>query len=257
MRSNNDSVVLSALEFDMLWEVERLPQRHPALDVPTPGLTHAERASLVEQAWESLADRGLARGHKASGELIDMLNLFAHPQLAIDVWVWTDREIKGQAVSVGRDALLGVVDNGELWLIPARTDTLVEAAVSVAGVLAPGIGQSISVPHESLVAADAEAAGEAKALVTALEDRGLPLWQSQELAGMLLGQEARGQFGVERRGRDGIAHRADRVVSFFDTDAGRYLFQLARNTDGRDWATVTPADNALLAGKVWDLLDRL
>jgi hypothetical protein len=254
MGSSNGSVVLSALEFDILWEVERLPPRPGALDVPSPGMTHPERAGLVEQAWESLRARGLARGRKASGELVDMLNLFAHAKVTIDVWLWTDREIKGLAVSVGSQALLGVVDNGEVWLIPARDTLLAEAAVSVVGELAPGIGQSITLPHKILREADAEAAGDAKAMVTALEDRGVELWQAQELAGMLLGQQARGQFGVERVGRDGQLHRADNVIAFYDTDAGRYLFQLGRDSDGRDWATVTPADNQLLAQRIWEML---
>jgi hypothetical protein len=51
--------------------------------------------------------------------------------------------------------------------------------------------------------------------------------------------------------------RADRVIAFYDTDAGRYLFQLRRNPDGRDWATVTPADNQLLAQRIWEMLDEL
>ena len=257
MGSPNGSIVLSALEFDMLWEAERLPSRHSALEVPSPGMTHTQRAELIEQAWDSLRARGLARGRKASGELIDMLNLFAHAKVTIDVWVWTDREIKGLAVSVGSQALLGVVDDGEVWLIPARDTLLAEAAVSAAGELAPGVGQSISVPHDILRDADAEAGGDAKAMVTALEDRNVPLWQAQELAGMLLGQEARGQFGVERVGRDGQMRRADRVIAFYDTDAGRYLFQLSRNPDGRDWATVTPADNQLLSQRIWEMLDEL
>jgi hypothetical protein len=255
MGSSNGSVVLSALEFDMLWEAERLPPRHVALEVPSPGMTHTERAELIEQAWDSLRARGLARGRKASGELVDMLNLFAHAKITIDVWIWTDREIKGLAVSVGSQALLGVVDNGEVWLIPARDTLLAEAAVSVAGELASGIGQSITLPHHILREADIEAQGDAKAMVTALEDRGVQLWQAQELAGMLLGQGARGQFGVERLGRDGQLRRADHVIAFYDTDAGRYLFQLGPNTDGRDWATVTPADNQLLAQRIWEMLE--
>jgi hypothetical protein len=153
--------------------------------------------------------------------------------------------------------LLGVGDDGEVWLSPARDTLLAEAAVSAAGELAPGVGQSISVPHDILRDADAEAGGDAKAMITALEDRNVPLWQAQELAGMLLGQAARGQFGVERVGRDGQMRRADRVIAFYDTDAGRYLFQLRRNPDGRDWATVTPADNQLLAQRIWEMLDEL
>ncbi|MFD9896222.1 ESX secretion-associated protein EspG [Amycolatopsis sp. NPDC059027] len=254
MPAENGSLVLSALEFDMLWEAEGLPQRHVALDVPTPGVTHTERAELVEQAWSSLAARRLARGHRATGELVDMFHLLARPQLAVDVWVWAEREIRGRAVSLGRQALLGVVDEGQVWLIPAREGMLPEAAVSVAGELDPGVGQAVSVPHDVLMAADADARGEAKALVTALEDRRIPLFQAQELAGMLLGQEARGQFGAERIGRDGVAHRTSRVVAFYDTDAGRYLFQLGKDADGSDWATIAPADNALLADRVRELL---
>lgn len=248
-------VVLSALEFDVLWEAERLPERHVALDVASPGVTHSERATLVERAWASLAERGLARGGKASAELVDMLNLLAHPTVCVDVWVWADRQVSGLAAGSGGQALLGVVDTGEVWLIPARDSALCEAAVSVSGEVGPGVGQSISVPHDVLVAADADARGDAKALVTALEDRGVALWQAQELAGMLLGMVTRGQFGATRLGRDGRVRRANRVVAFYDTDAGRYLFQVAPGADGRNWATVTPADNALLAHRVWELLD--
>ncbi|MEC3977079.1 ESX secretion-associated protein EspG [Amycolatopsis sp. H20-H5] len=255
MPNDNGSIVLSTMEFDMLWEAERLPPRHVALDVPSPGTTHTERASLIEQAWSSLAARGLARGRQASSELVDMLNLFAHPKVSIDCWLWMDREIRAQAVSVGSQAMLGVIDAGEMWLIPARSSSLAEAAVSVAGELGPGVGQSISVPHEVLRSADAAAQGDPKALVTALEDHRVPLWQAQELSGMLLGQEARGQFGVERVGRDGTLRRAGRVIAFYDTDAGRYLFQINRNSDGRDWATVAPADNALLVQRVEELID--
>jgi EspG family len=251
------AIVLSALEFDVLWEAERLPPTHPALRVPSPGRTHTERGQLVEHAWESLRTRGLARGSRASDDLVDHLNLLAHPKVSIDIWVWTDREIKGLAVSTGRQALLAVVDRDEVWLIHARDTSLPESAVSVAGELAAGVGQSVSVPHEALRAADADAKGDPKALVTALEDRGVELWQAQEMAGMLVGMTARGQFGVERLGRDGTMHRAGRVIAFHDTDAGRYLVQVGRNSDGRDWATVAPADNHLLARRIWELLEEV
>lgn len=248
------SLVLSALEFDVLWESLGLPRRHVALDVPSAGTTRTERRELVESAWVSLSERRLARNRRMSGELADLLHLLARPRSGIDVWVWAEREIRGRAVSARGQAVLAVVDHGEVWLIPATEDALPEAAVSVAGDLGPGIGQTVSIPYDALRAADAAAKGDAKALVTALEDQGVVLFQAQELAGMLLGQEARGQFGAERTGRDGVVHRAGRVVAFFDTDAGRYLFQVAPDRDGRPWATVTPADNALLATRIRELM---
>ncbi|MEV4050873.1 ESX secretion-associated protein EspG [Amycolatopsis sp. NPDC049688] len=248
------SLVLSALEFDVLWESFELPRRHVALDVPSAGTTRTERRELVESAWASLSERRLARNGRASGELADMLHLLARPGYGIDVWVWAEREIRGRAVSLRGQAVLAVVDSGEVWLIPATEDGLPEAAVSVAGDLGPGIGQTVSLPYDVVKSADAAAKGDAKALVTALEDRGVPLFQAQELSGMLLGQEARGQFGAERTSRDGVVHRAGRVVAFFDTDAGRYLFQVGRDRDAREWATVTPADNALLATRIRELM---
>ncbi|MEU5258290.1 ESX secretion-associated protein EspG [Amycolatopsis sp. NPDC021455] len=248
------SLVLSALEFDVLWESLELPRRHVALDVPSAGATHTERRELVESAWASLSERRLARNRRVSGEVADMLHLLGRPQAGLDVWVWAEREIRGRAVSVRGQAVLAVVDHGEVWLIPATEDGLPEAAVSVAGDLGPGIGQTVSIPYAALRSADEAAKGDAKALVTALEDRGVALFQAQELSGMLLGQEARGQFGAERTSRDGVVHRAGRVVAFFDTDAGRYLFQVAPDRDGREWATVTPADNALLATRIRELM---
>jgi hypothetical protein len=248
------SLVLSAVEFDVLWESFELPRRHVALDVPSEGTTRSERRELIESAWTSLAERRLARNRRVSGEVADMLHLLARPQSAVDVWVWAEREIRGRAVSVRSQAVLAVVDNGEVWLIPATEDGLPEAAVSVAGDLGPGIGQTVSIPYSALREADAAAKGDPKAMVTALEDRGVVLFQAQELSGMLLGQEARGQFGAERTGRDGVVHRANRVVAFFDTDAGRYLFQVQTDRDGREWATVTPADNTLLATRIRELI---
>lgn len=257
MGAPKGSVVLSTLEFDVLWQAERLPRRHVAIDTDSPGETHSERSELAEQAWQSLAQRGLIRRGKAAGELLDKLNLLAHPKVAIDAWVWAEREISALAVSTGGDSLLAVLDGEQVWLIPARANSLPEAAVSVIGELSAGVGRSVSLPHESLRRADTAAHGEPKALITALEDRGLGLAHAQELAGMLAGQQARGQFGVQRTSRDGQVHRAGRVVAFYDNDTGRYLLQLGRNVDGRQWATVAPADNALLGERVRELLDEV
>lgn len=249
------NVVLSRLEFDVLWERERLPRRHVALDVASPGETHAERAELAEQAWDGLAGRGLAIRGRAGDDLLELLNLLAHPQVAIDVWLWADHEVSALAVSQGGQALLAVLDGEQVWLIPAREAALPEAAVSVLGDWPAGPGRSVSLPHEALRRADASVAGDPKSLITALRDRGVALGQAQDLAAMLAGQQARAQFGAQRTGRDRQVHRAGRVIACYDTAAGRYLLQLGTGADGRDWATIAPADNNLLVRRVRELLD--
>lgn len=251
------SVVLSALEFDVLWENERFPRRHAALDVPSPGRTHTERAKLVGEVWASLARRGLAEHRRPVAELADRLALLAGPARSVDAWVWTDREISALAVTAGSSAMLGVVDGDEVWLIPARDSSLAEAAVSVAGSTAAGAGQSVSLPTRALRDADAEAQGSIDRLVEVLERGGLALSEAQLLAGMFDGTTLCGQFGAERTERDRRVRRAGRVIAFHDTTAGRYLHLVRPSSDGSLWSTVAPADNNRISACVWELLDEL
>lgn len=246
------TVVLSTTEFDVLWESERLPARHVALDVPSPGLTTGARAELVEQVWAGLAERGLADGRQPEPELAERLALLAHPQRSVDAWLWADRQVRALAATSGKQAMLGVVDRNEVWLIPARDTAFVPAAVSVAGECPAGDGHGVTVPVDLLRAADAEVNGDPRALIMALERRGVPLTQAQELSRMFTGITLRGQFGAERTPRGARRRRADRVVAFHDNEQGRYLFLTKPG-----WATVTPADNAALAAAVSELFDEL
>ncbi|MEV0676767.1 ESX secretion-associated protein EspG [Actinosynnema sp. NPDC050436] len=250
------TVVLSTLEFDVAWEAERHPRRNVALDVPSPGTTHTERGAFVERAWESLAGRGLAAGRRLTPELADTFALLANPQLSVDLWIWVDRrKIKGVAAASGGDeAVLAVVDGDEVWLIEARASALAEAAVSVTGEVPAGHGRSISLPNDVLHAASDEAGRDAEKLVLALERQGLPLHEAQELAGMCDGMSTRGQFGAERSRPGAPPVRADRVVSWHDTPSGRYLHLVRPSSDGRNWSTITPIDNARLAACVWELV---
>jgi len=252
------TVVLSTLEFDVAWEAERLTRRNVALDVPSPGVTHTERARFVEGAWGSLEERGFANGRRLVPELADSFALLANPQVSVDLWIWVDRrKIKGLAAAAGEDAVLAVVDGDEVWLIEARASALAEAAVSVAGEAPAGYGRSISLPNDVLRAASRESGHDAEKLVLALERHGLPLSEAQELAGMCDGMGTRGQFGAERARPGGPPARAGRVVAWHDTPSGRYLHQVRPSSDGRNWSTITPIDNARLASCVRELLQEV
>ncbi len=252
-----ETVVLSTLEFDVLWELERLPRKHEALGVPSPGKTHTERAKLVAEALGGLKERGLSDGQRATPELADQLSLLAHPQVSLDTWIWTDHRITSLAVLSGGDALLAAIDGQEVWLIPARETGLAEAAVSVAGEMPAGPGWSISVPTDALMAADKAAKGDKRELAAALMRKGIAGGDAKTLADMVGGMSLRGQFGASRLQRDQRMVRADRVVAFHDTDRGRYVYLSKPNADGRMWSTITPADNQRLAMCVEELLDEI
>jgi len=251
------TVVLSTLEFDVLWEAQRFPRRHVVLDVPSPGITTGERADLVRRTLAGLTDRGLADRGRAEPELADRLALLAYPERSVDGWVWTDREIRGLAAQSGRQAMLGVVDRDEVWLIPARDTSFVEAAV-VHGGRVPGRLGPVRQP------APGHAARRRRGCLRRSEGADLPVGgperatgPGQVLATMFTGMVGRGQFGAERTGAGRAVQRASRVVAFHDTERGRYLYVTRPSADGQRWATVTPADNRGIANSVWELLDEL
>jgi hypothetical protein len=253
-----EPTVLSLLEFDVLWESERFPRRHVALDVPSPGKTHTERAQLVRDTWRSLERRGLAEGGRPIPDLADDLALLAYPRRAVYGFIWApDRKITLLAASNGGSALMGVVDGGEVWLIPTRDESIADAAVSVAGEMPAGPGQSISLPTRLLTSADSRAQGDGQRLALELADENVPLSQAQALAGMVAGMTTRGQFGVETARGAERPKRADRVVAFHDTPNGRYLHLVKPSADRTEWSTITPADNQRLAAGVRELLDEV
>lgn len=252
------SLVLSPDEFDVAWESENLPQRHVAIDVPSAGKTHSQRAEIVAGAWESLNRRGLAHGTLVDADLADRLALLAHYTSAVDAWVWTDRRISALAATNGIDAHLAVLEDDEVWLIPARPSSLAACVVAVAGEAPAGEGRSVSLPIESLRAADAAAEGDPTRLVTCLERAGVGPTDARSLAamfGMVGGLRLRGQFGAESRDHERRIRRANRVVSCHDTAAGRYLYLCEPGADGSVWATVTPVDAQRLTHRVAELLD--
>jgi EspG family len=248
------TIVLSKLEFDVLWEAEKLPPKHEALTVPSPGRTHTERRQLVANAFASLEQRGLAERQRAVPDLVDQLHLLAHHQLSIDSWVWTDHRISSLAVVAGSNALLAAVDGPEVWLIPARETSIAEAAVSIAGDVLAGPGLSVSLPTDVLAKADSEARGDAREFAAALTSQGVSGPDAKTMADMVRDMNVRGQFGVTRVQRDQRIVRADRVVAFHDTPRGRYVHLAKPNNDGRVWSTVTPADSRRLAGCVQELM---
>lgn len=255
--TTSGTVKLSTLEFDVLWERERLPRRHEAIAVPSPGKTHSERARLVTKALAELAARGLTVHDRAAGALLDRLELLARPQVSIDSWVWSDREIRALTAASGDQAVLAVVEGDEVWLIPSRDTAIAESAVSICGEAPAGPGLSVSVPTDVLVAADGEAGGDSRELSAALIRRGVPNNDAKTLGLMVDGMDLRGQFCVNRVRRDGRLARAERVVAFHDTAQGRYAHLAKPNNDGRTWSTVTPADNRRLAMLVRELADEV
>jgi hypothetical protein len=62
-----------------------------------------------------------------------------------------------------------------------------------------------------------------------------------------------GQIGANARNRMGGRSRSP-VLSWFDTETGRYFTQATRGHDGRDWIAIAPADPATLRHRIGEML---
>ncbi|MCO1579059.1 ESX secretion-associated protein EspG [Crossiella sp. SN42] len=240
---------LSTVEFALLWDAERLGERHLVLDVPGLGIDPEQSSRRARQAWQTLERRGLARRERAADELADTLGLLAYHRKAVDGRIWAPQQhTRCLATARGEAGALAVWRDDTVWLSRIRGTALAEVAVLVAGELRPGTGRAVSVRRSVLHEADAAAPADELAFAERLASGGLRRDDARVLATMLNGVTAHGQFGAEVRPDGGARVRADRIVAFHSTAAGYYL----RNPE-QEWTTVAPADNRLLS----DYLRRL
>jgi hypothetical protein len=246
-------VEISALEFDVLWEhfygVDQMPL---VLKVPSPGKTDDERRRIVRSVWDGLAGRGLGTPTDPHPHLLRLLTLLRRPDREIDGRLWLGGELRLLAAASGDDAVLAMLWVGPagggrahatLRLQAADATGLPRFALSVLPPKPPGPGQSITLPTADFTAA-AAAARKREELVGALRERGVRDSDAKALAEMIGDIVNRGQYGSAVRDKWGRRVRAGRVISFFDTAAGRYV---RRAEDGTEpWTTISPVDHRRL-----------
>lgn len=232
---------ISALEFDVLWEHYELDQMPLVLKVPSPGRTDEERKRIVRGAWDDLARRGLGTPVDPHPALPHLLRLLRRADREIDGRLWLGREVRLLAAATGDEAVLATMADGRLTLRPADSTGLPRFALSVLPSALAGPGQSITLRSADFAAAAQEASKQDE-LAGALRDRGVRDTDATALADMIGDIVNRGQYGSAVRDRWGRRVRAARVISFFDTEDGRYL-QVRREAENDEpWTTISPAD---------------
>jgi hypothetical protein len=249
--TGTDPVQISSLEFDVLWEhyygVDQMPL---VLKVPSPGRTDDERGRIVRGVWDGLARRGLGTPVDPHPVLPHLLHLLRRPDREIDGRLWlagsgrasSGGELRLLTAATGDEAVLATLSQGTLSLSSADATGLPRFALSVLPPAPAGPGQSITLPTADFTAAAREARKQEE-LAVALRDRGVRDSDAVVLAEMIGDIVSRGQYGSAARDRWGRRVRATRVISFFDTAAGRYL-QIRRTSENSElWTTISPADS--------------
>jgi hypothetical protein len=247
-------ITLSALEFDVLWEHLRLGSLPLVVKVPSPGKTHEERADLEARAWAGLEARGLGRPVEVDPDIEELLGVLAKPEREVDARAYVGRNVRVLAAAAGDTAAVAELSDGSVTLRRASATGLPAAALAVLPALAAGPGRSVTLRTADFEEA-ATAGGSREGFGNALLAGGLRGDDAEALAEMIKDVAHTGNFGAAARDRLGRRRRADRVVSFFDTEDGRYVQIRRPSDDGTLWTTISPADLRRLTHHVTELLD--
>jgi ESX secretion-associated protein EspG len=251
---DHEPISLSALEFDVLWEHLQLGSMPLVVKVPSPGRTFEERATLEEKAWADLEGRGLGRQVAVHPEIEYLLGLLARPDREVDGRAYVDGSVRLLAAATGGAAVLAVLAGDGLTLRRVSAESLASAAVGLLADRPAGPGQSVTLRSEDFEAAANEAGGTQQGFHGALLGRGVREDDANALATMISDVLGTGNFGAAARDRLGRRQRAERVVSFFDTEDGRYVQIRRRSQDGHLWTTISPADSRRIIQHVDQML---
>jgi len=250
-----EPITLSALEFDVLWEHLRLGALPLVVKVPSPGKTTEERARLEEQAWAALEGRGLGRPVELNPDIEDILSVLAKADREVDARAYAGgTHMRVLAAATGEQAGVAELCDGSVRLRHASATALPAAALAALPALAAGPGRSVTLRTADFEAAARGAAGIREGFHKSLLEQGIRADDASALTEMIKDVGATGNFGAAARDKFGRRRRADRVVSFFDTEDGRYVQIRRPAPDGTQWTTISPADPRNLTHHVDELL---
>lgn len=249
-RSGPTRRVLTAVEFDVLWEWLGLGATPVVLRLDSPGRTHAERRAIIASGWQGLRRRGLADLNGPDPEIVRLMHLLAVPTHQVELRMRRGRDLRVAASARPGTCALAVRQDATVSLsnafgpVSATLDTLPAALA--------GPGRAVTVPSEDLDAATGEVG--AGAIAETLVGRGVTADDAELVQDMLLGATGRGQLSVLAADQWGVLHRLGRIIGVLDTRHGRYLMQRETAADGVEWTTLAPTDLPRLRHRLAGLL---
>ncbi|HVV12331.1 ESX secretion-associated protein EspG [Amycolatopsis sp.] len=248
--------LLTPLELDFLWESFGQGELPYPLEVRSHGATLDERAHLRGQTMTQLVRRGVADGRgRPEPHVENFFEILSGSEVSLDsvhIGGPNTHPLLAVAASLGGQAVLTVRDERGFHFRPAPADGLASAIISLLPPAPRGTEKSITVPLEQLLTGTG--ADFLQRRVPGAEGRVSADADRKALARLQAQPRLRGgQIGANARTRTGDKARTP-VLSWFDTESGRYFTQASRGHDGRDWITIAPADVASLRSRLNEML---
>jgi hypothetical protein len=262
MTETTDRHVVTAVEFDVLWERLGLGPTPVVLRLESPGRTRTERREIEARGWQGLRERGLAGPTGAHPELTRLLRLLARPSVVLELRGWWGRTVRAMAAGAPDAGALAVRQDATVTVAPCGS--LPGALLGVLPASGPGPGRATTLPTDVLTRAlgavhASPAPGVARlaadgGLRAALVADGVPATDAALLGRMLSATDRRAQLVALTGDRWGGTTRAGGVLTVLDGSRGRYLLTRSTAEDGVEWTTVAPADDRRLRHRLGELL---
>jgi hypothetical protein len=255
---------LSLPAVDVLWEDLRLGGIPFPLEVHSHGDTGEERDRIKAAVYSQLERRELAENGEATAELAGVLRLLAQPKISIDLVALKEisdsQPVRALVAARGKRAVLAVQKDLAIKVSRVRETAIVGSIVDLLPANRSGPGQSVTLPASMLAGRPAPKPGRHR---RAESDEGvlravtLQAEHHNELkfvdSIMERPTTRAGSIGIMIRDEQGKIQRLP-GIGFFDTDQGRYATTVMRGSDGEDWTTLSPADNARIAHRLAESL---
>jgi EspG family len=234
---------LTPVALDFLWESLAAGELPYPLEAKSHGETVDQRSLLRHRVFEDLrAQRLMDPQGRLSPQIEDWLTLLARGTHSVDA-VWEG--VSALSTGDGHRALLATQTDEGLNLQAIDPSSVVSSVVALLPPCRRGTEQSITIP-----APDLKAMAQGRPAGRTTTDR-------QVLKALSEQPKLRaGQLAVNTRNPMGGRKRSP-VVSWFDTETGRYLTYTKKGQDGTDWVTIAPADAATLRHHLGELLTKV
>ncbi|HEX9336004.1 MAG TPA: ESX secretion-associated protein EspG [Pseudonocardiaceae bacterium] len=250
---------LSLAAVDLLWEQLRLGTPVRIFEVPSVGATIADRDRLRQFVLEDLATRDLAHRGRLAPEVEEAVAALSGFRHAIDVVAILDDDerLLARAATTGRTAVLARRQDQMISFDTFRPEGLVSEVVRLIGDEKPGPGQSVTFPETGTAPPPrrpAEAGFSGVLQPVRPQQSGYEL---QRRAAQTIWERKRKRIGMFTvYGRDRLGRESTLpVLSWFDTEDGRYLGHCRPGPDGRQWTTYSPADSGRIAQQLVGMLE--
>ena len=252
------SFSLSLAAMDLLWDQLQLGTPVRIFEVPSVGETMADRDRIRGIVLEDLAGRNLAYRGRLEPEVEEALVTLGRFRTAVEVVAMLEdkEKVLARFASNGRTAVSANLVDQSVRFETLRPESVLAEAVKLIGDEKPGPGRSVTFPETQPSPPRRRRQDEGFSGVFD-EQPDVDNYQRERRAAQTMWERPRkriGMFTVYGRDRAGRELPLP-VLSWFDTDEGRYLGHLRPGPDGRRWTTYSPADTARITQQLAGMLN--